>query len=449
MERRQIPGAAVGIQQGKQIACAGFGITNVEHPLPVTDTTLFQIGSISKTFLGTAIMRLVERGEVALDAPVQTYIPEFSLADKESAAGATMRHLLTHTGGWAGDFFHDTGSGDDALARYVADMASLPQLAPLGAHWSYNNAGFTVAGRILELVTRQSYEVALKELVLQPLGLEMAFLDPGEVMTHRFVVGHQKGEDGPEVARPWPLGRATYPMGGLVCHVRDLLRYARFHLGDGRPEGGDGQERLLTSQSLALMQSPQVTVWDSDAWGLPWSVVALGRRSPDQDEGSVRQISHSGGTKGQVSLLALVPERDFALVVLTNAERGGNLTDEVRRWALREYLGIEDPKPEAIEAGEEELAQYAGRYRGFFTDWELGMLAGRLVGQVVYKRGFPNENVPPPPPPQPMTLALCEKDRLFVQDGVAKDAYMDIIRKDGGSIGWLRASGRVHVRERQ
>jgi len=83
---------------------------------------------------------------------------------------------LTHIEGWEGDFFHGTGSGDDALAQYVADMGGQEQVAPLGAVWSYNNSGFCVAGRIIELVTEQSYEAALKDLVWEPLGLERCFL---------------------------------------------------------------------------------------------------------------------------------------------------------------------------------------------------------------------------------------------------------------------------------
>ncbi len=219
--------------------------------------------------------------------------------------------------------------------------------------------------------------------------------------------------------------------------MQDLLRYARFHLGDGRAPGGD-RGRLLSSETLALMQTPQVTVWGSAAWGLPWSLT---------DAGGARQVSHGGGTKGQISLLALVPEHDFALVVLTNAGTGGKLYDEVRRWVLREYLGLEDPKPEAIEASEADLAQYAGRYRGYASDWELGLLNGRLVGQQIYKRGFPNETVPTAPPPPPVTLGLSEQDRLLVLDGPGQGDQGDIVRTKDGAIGWLRIGGRLHVRE--
>jgi CubicO group peptidase (beta-lactamase class C family) len=441
MESKRVPGVAVGVLYKGETFTAGFGVTSVENPLPVTDGTLFQIGSITKTFTGTAMMRLVERGKLDLDATVRTYLPGFRVADEAASAQATVRHLLTHMGGWEGDLFYDTGAGDDALTKYVAEMADLEQLAPIGTVWSYNNAGFCLAGRIIEVVTEQSYRQALQELVLEPLGLHRSYLDPGDVMTHRFVVGHEVGEDGPHVARPWPIGRSTSPAGGIVCDVQDLLRYVRFHLGDGtaQAEGEEpGETRLLTPESMAMMQSPHASVWKGDDWGLSWAL---------HDIDGTRQIDHGGGTNGQVAHLLLIPEHDFALAVLTNADRGGTVTNAVSRWALKEYLGLEEEKPKPIESSEEELAQYVGYYSNPFTDIELGMLGGRLVGQMTYKKGFPSQDSRPPPQPLPVPLALCEKDRLLMVDGPFKGELADIVRKPDGSIGWLRVMGRIRVRE--
>ncbi|MGA9351012.1 MAG: serine hydrolase domain-containing protein [Anaerolineae bacterium] len=435
IEEKGVPGVAVGILHKGETVTAGFGVTNVDHPLPVTDETLFQIGSITKTFTGTAIMRLVEMGKLDLDATVRTYVPDFKVSDETAASQATIRHLLTHMGGWAGDFFDDTGAGDDALARYVANMADLEQLAPLGTVWSYNNAGFSLAGYVIEMVTGKGYQAALKELVLEPLGLNHCYFEPGDVMTYRFAVGHNVSEEGAQVARPWPLPRSVYPAGGITCHVKELLRYARFHLGDGTAEDGT---KLLTPESLSQMHSPQVTIWGSEAWGLTWAV--------DETHGT-RQLSHGGGTTGQVSLLLLIPEHDFAIAILTNADRGGFVTDDVSRWALKQYLGLEIPDPTPLESSEEQLAAYVGRYSRPFADIELGILGGRLVGQMIYKGSFPTKDLPPPPAPPPMSLALCEKDRLLVLDGPFKRAKAEIVRKPDGSIGWLRASGRIHVRE--
>jgi CubicO group peptidase (beta-lactamase class C family) len=435
MKKTGVPGVAVGILHKGETATAGFGVTNAEHPLPVTDETLFQIGSITKTFTGTALMRLVEARQVELDATVQTYLPDFKVDDEAAAAQVTVRHLLTHMGGWEGDYFHDTGAGDDALARYVADMAGLKQLTPPGTVWSYNNAAFSVVGRIIEVVTGKTYEAALKESVLQPLGLQHSFLDPGDILTHRFVVGHQLGDEGAQVARPWPLPRSAYPAGGITCDVQDLMRYARFHLGDGRAEG---ETRLLSAETLAAMHSPQVVVWGKEAWGLSWSV---------DDTAGTRMISHGGGTNGQITLLLLVPEHEFAIAILTNANRGGSVTHKVSQWALKQYLGLEMSDPTPLEASVEDLAAYVGLYSRPTVDVELGILGGRLIGQLIFRGHFPTEDSPPPPPPPPTSLGLCEKDRLLVLDGEAKGDKADILRKPDGSIGWLRTGGRIHVRQ--
>jgi CubicO group peptidase (beta-lactamase class C family) len=442
MERHKVPGVALGVFCDGETQAGGLGVTHVDHPLPVTADTLFQIGSITKTFVGTAALRLVEQGALDLRAPVRTYLPDFRVADEEASAGATLWHLLTHTGGWAGDFFHDTGAGEDALARYVADMADLPQEAPLGTQWSYNNAGFSVLGRVLEVVTGQGFAAALRELVLQPLGLACTFLDPDEVMTRRFVAGHAVERGVPRVARPWGMPAADYPMGGLVSTVVDLLRYARFHLGDGCTEEG---ARLLAPATLAAMQAPEVPIWKGEAWGLSWAVDEVGG-GDEAAPAAVRLVRHGGGTKGQVSHLLLVPSRGFALAVGTNSETGGAITEGVRRWALREYLGLDWPKPQPQEVEPQALAEFAGYYQGYFEDLELAMLAGRLVGQAVYKRGFPSEAVPPPPAPPPVSLGLCEADRLLVLDGPEEGEQAEVVRRADGSIGWLRFGGRLHTR---
>ena len=119
MEETATPGVAVGLLHEGAEHTAGFGVTSVENPVEVTPETLFQIGSITKTFTGTTAMCLVEQGLLDLDAPLRTYLPDLMLGDEDVAARATMRHLFTHTGGWIGDYFDDLGAGDDALARMI------------------------------------------------------------------------------------------------------------------------------------------------------------------------------------------------------------------------------------------------------------------------------------------------------------------------------------------
>jgi CubicO group peptidase (beta-lactamase class C family) len=441
--KKGVPGAAVGVLYKDETYTAGLGVTNTEHPLPVTAETLFQIGSITKTFTCLAVMRLVERGQLDLQAPVRTYLPEFKVADEATSAQVTIWHLLTHMSGWEGDLFRDTGAGDDAMARYMAEMADLEQLAPLGAVWSYNNAGFYLAGYAIEQVTGQRYEAAMQELVFKPLGLERCLFDPGDVITYRFAVGHHAGGSSAQVLRPWPLPRAAYPAGGITTDVRELLRYARFQMGDGSVAGGDGEERLqvLRAETLAAMHTPQAhRHGETEQIGLSWFI---------DDVAATRQLSHGGGTMGQISLLAIFPDQKLAIAVQTNADAGGAITDGVRRWVVEHYLGLQVPKPEPIEASPEDLAAFAGFYARPSADVELGMLNGRLVAQMVFKQGFPSQDSPIPPSPPPSALALCAPDRLLVVAGASEGSQVDVIRKPDGSIGWLRTGGRIYRKKEE
>ncbi len=437
MAEKQVPGVAMGILYDGQTVSEGFGVTNLDHPLPVTADTLFQIGSISKTFSGTLLMRLVEQGKLDLDAPLRTYLPDFKVQDEQVAAQVTARHLLTHTSGWAGDLFIDTGEGEDALEKYVSRMANQAQIAPLGAHFSYNNAGFFLVGYLIEKLAGKPYPQILRESLFEPLGLENACLTAGEVITRSFAVGHHRVQGEVMVARPWGMPRAVNPVGGLIMNVPEILRYAQFQMGDGRIPGAKNGDRILAAESLAAMQTPAVTVWEQDSWGLSWKV--------SQADG-LRLVSHGGGTNGQVSTLLFVPERQFALAVVTNADLGGFVTDEVTRLALELFLGVKLPRPEPIETSLEDLYAFSGRYARPFMEIELGVLGGRLIGQVTYKAGFPDENQPPPPSPPPMTLAPCAPDRLIVLDGDYKNATGDIIRTADGQIGWLRFGSRLNAR---
>ena len=194
---------------GREVyAC--HGVTSIENPLPVDPDTLFLLGSVTKTFTATAVMRLVADGKVELDAPVRRYVPELVLADERAAAEITVLNLLNHTAGLDWRVIVDTGEGDDALARYVAKLAGLELIAPPGARASYSQAGYNLAGRIIEKVTGLTFERAVASLVFEPLGLSHSFFAASDIMTRRFAVGHNRGEDGTlSIARQWKDARAA------------------------------------------------------------------------------------------------------------------------------------------------------------------------------------------------------------------------------------------------
>src|SRR5690349_7670097 len=190
-----IPGVAVGVLADGEEIVATHGVTSVDNPLPVDGRTLFHLASVTKTFTATAMMRLVAEGRVELDAPVRRYVPELELSDEAAAAQVTVLQLLNHTAGLDWNLIDD-GEGDQSLAGFVAKLKDLPLIAPPGARASYSQAGYNLAGRIIEKVTGLSFERSVAELVLAPAGLSNTFFGADDVMVRRFVVGHNSAEDG-------------------------------------------------------------------------------------------------------------------------------------------------------------------------------------------------------------------------------------------------------------
>ena len=413
----QIPGTAIGILSVGEERYAGLGVTSVENPLPVDEDTLFQAGSITKTLTATAALRLADAGRLDLDAPVRTYLPDLRLADEGVAERITMRDLLSHAGGFAGDLFDDLGWGDDAMARIVGRIHEASQLTPLRAVWSYNNAGFYAAGRVIEVVTGATYEDAIRELVL-----DEALFFPWDVMIRRFAVGHYTDDEGTHVAEPWAVPRTAVAAGGLVAGVRTLLRYARLHLDD---------------PSLARMQEPVLPILEDEWMGLSWFV---------KDGRGPRILEHGGTTSGQCAWLTLVPEHGFALAVLTNHARGHALVGHVRERALADYAGVEPWSPVARELAPAELEEYVGAYEAYGGTVRLRLETGRLVLVIEPKGGFPKPDSPPPPAPPPAAVEFTDDDAFYVPDGPLRLQRGRILRDGDGRIEWLRFGHRIHRR---
>ncbi len=427
-----VPGVSLGVFERGKITTRGFGVCSIDNPLPVTDQTLFQLGSISKTYTGTLIMKLIDSGKLRLDAPVRTYIPDFRVQDERASNEATILTLLTHMGGWEGDYFDDTGGGDDALRKAVAGMSRLEQIAPFNTVWSYNNAGYYVAGRIIEVVTGKTYEQALKDLLLDPLDLRRTFVFPADVMTLRFVVGHGGSIERPNVTRPWPLARAAHAVGGITASIKDLLWYGQFHLGDGTVPAGT---RILSEASLKKMHETQAKKnGTDDEMAVTWHIT---------NDGGMRQSSHGGSTVGQRALLTLVHSRQFAIGLLTNSERGAQLNRDVTRAALREYLGVSIADPKPMVGVESELPSYVGNYSRPYSDVIVRLDGGRLLIQSIQKQGFPTPTTPIPPPQAPVPFAMYARDRLVATEGPQAGARAEIIRRTDGSVGWIRLGLRV------
>lgn len=433
--RRQeadVPGMAVGWYKDGRIRTHCEGVTSLSTPHPVCTETLFQIGSIGKTMTTTLIMHLAERGALSLDAPVIEYLPDLELSDPDVTARVTVRHLVTHTGGWAGDHYRQTGRGDDALRVILGDLKSLPQQTDLGKVWSYNNAGFYIAGAIIEKLLQSTYEQAIYDVLCQPLGLECYFF-AHEIITKDFAVGHAHSRKGIQVTTPWEMPRSSNPLGGMVMNIGGLLKYGLFHIADAETSGTP-----VSVSGIRQMREFQIDAGNGfDGQGLGWQLKVID---------GVTIATHAGSANGQPSLLALVPERSFAIAILANADTAASAERAIVKFALATQYGLEKPKLTPDDRFTIPSGEWAGRYSNLESTFTLQEISGQPTMTVHTHHEWLDDLDPPSEDSGPVTLGFYGPDRLVGLDGGYAGRTAEFLRDSKGAIQWFRIQSRAAVR---
>jgi len=421
MARYRVPGVAVGVLYRGREYVRGYGVTNVGRPGPVNGDSLFRIGSVTKTYTGTAMMRLVEEGKVKLDAPARTYLPRLQLADPSVADRVTVRQLLNHSAGWLGDDYSSYGSGTDALTKYVAGMKWLPQLTPPGKILAYNNAAVDLAGRLIEVVTEMPYERAVETLVLMPLGLKRTGFFTDRFDASNITASHDVKNGKPVTdAAAWEFPRSLDPTGGLISSARDQIRYARFHLAYPAMQRDPGPGGTLSFEVDGVC----VTWWQ--------------RRTAE----GVPAFGHLGSWGGQNSDLLLVPTRRFAMSILTNSTSGSMIIADIDRsgWALERFAGLHNPPaiPQALSA--RALAAYEGRYESWTVPPDGSpQKPERLIVELRASGGGLRAS-------GDLELSLTFYQRpnyVITTDAQGLSKRSDFVRDSNGRIAWYRDNGRV------
>jgi len=438
MTEYRVPGVAFGVVKNGETALRGFGVTSVDDPQPITPDTLLTIASISKTVTTTAMMKLADQGRVELKAPVRKYVPDFRVQDEAVSREVTLWHLLTHTPGWEGQISAED-RGTEALAHFATVvMHDLPQLATPGSVWSYNNAGFSLAGRVIEVVTGRNIHDALRELVFAPLGLTRTFTRLPDAMTYRMTLGHREQGDRTVVLRPFQT-TSGITAGGVMTSTADLLRYAKFHMGDGT--GADGRPHI-SQTLLQQMQSPQLKKNSTtDEMGMGWHLRRLG---------GVQTMAHGGTLNGHCLLLEFVPDRNLAFAILTNHSDGWRLIQDVEAAVLKSYEGLTLAPSQAIAhrgvseamtshsnplAAQPALDEYVGVYRRP----PVGTVEVRQTGgSLVISTGNQQTGT---------TITFYGPDVAYATTGNYLGRPFEFVRTSEGRIGWIRVDGRIAKRD--
>jgi CubicO group peptidase (beta-lactamase class C family) len=365
-----VPGAALGVLADGEMADAATGLLSLATGVEATPDSVFQIGSTTKLWTASLVMQLVDEGLLDLDEPVRRHLPEFRLSDEAAAASITARQLLSHTAGFEGDIFTDTGKGDDCLEKFVLTLGDTPQLFAPGERFSYNNAGYCVLGRLVEVLREKPFDDCLRERLFTPLGLTHVANGPYEAIMFRAAVGHVRPTPDAELqpAPFWALARSNAPAGSMLAmRARDLLTFAQMHMNAGRAADGTA---VLSADAIRMMHEPVVELPKlglmGDAWG-------LGPELFRTSDGLL--TGHDGNTIGQAAFLRFVPGKGVAVALLTNGGDTFALYRDVFGHLLKELAGVVLPPLPAPPAAPRRID--ASRYVGTYSTEVVDMIVSQ------------------------------------------------------------------------
>lgn len=316
METKEIPSLSIALVDGDGIIWAsGFGITGTGAD-PV-----YRVGSVSKLFTDIAVMQLVERGELDLDAPLADYLPEPSFASE-----ITLRQLMSHRAGLireppVGNYFDPT---EPSLADTIASLDGIPLVYEPGSRTKYSNAGIAVVGYVLETTQDMPFTDYVQENVLARFGMSRSsFVPPADVATGTMWTYDGRVFDAPT----FQLGIA--PAGSLYATVEDLARFMRALF-----RGGDG---VVAPETLASMFEPQFRDRDPSAsYGLGFSVSELD---------GARMMRHGGAIYGFSTELAFLPDEKLGVVAVASKDFTNAVVNRIAHHALRALVARREGRP--------------------------------------------------------------------------------------------------------
>jgi CubicO group peptidase (beta-lactamase class C family) len=317
----------------------------------MTPDTGFLLGSVTKLLTTTVLLRLVDRGEVALDDPVGRHVPEFTLKDRDAADAISIRMLVNHTNGMDADALMPSPvRGRDASKSYTAHLPNIDVVFEPGCGIHYTNPGFVVAARLVEEHTGLPFERAIQQELLDPAGMAGATLLQTQAFLRRTAVGAFAGADGLRATDVFTLPESGAGAGSTaIVTVADMLAFGRLHLAGGGP--------VLSRELVELMREPSYDLGVAGSYpiGLGWWLAPIC---------GTTAYWHAGGSPGGTSSFCILPDLDAVIVSFATGPDGPLLNDLLHSAALEQLTGraVEPPLAYAPEPIDPALA---GEYRSF------------------------------------------------------------------------------------
>lgn len=340
-ERFGVPGCAVlVVHDGEVVLRAGFGSRDLAKDLPVRTSTLFPIGSSTKTFTAALCALAVDEGLIGWDAPIADHLPGFALQDPVATRELTLRDMLAHRSGLPRHDLLWYAASDGSLTRddLISALRHLPANRGFRQAWQYNNLVFTTAGELAGRLFGSSYEDAVRTHLLKPLGMSRTGFSVSESQhdpdaARPYVVDPDGGEP---VEVPFASLDLVGPAGNINSTVEDLTGWLLDLL--GRPQG----EPVLSATALELLRTPVMPLSEVSPLTIGRSVGYAAGLAVDDYRG-FRVLHHGGNIDGFSSQVSLIPETGSGVVVLTNRSSTG-LRDALPYVLYDRLLGL-DPQP--------------------------------------------------------------------------------------------------------
>lgn len=368
MDRQSIPGLALAVLSGDRVLLSkGYGFANLEHRVPVTPQTMFQSGSVGKMFTAAAVMALVERGTLDLEAPVRTYLPDAPA----SWSAIRLHHLLSHTSGipdYTGDTFDyrkDYTEGDLATMAFALTLEY-----PAGQRWNYSNTGYVLLGVIISKVTGKPYWEYLRERLFTPAGMRTArVISESDVVPNR-AAGYLVNAEGQYTNQNWvaPLTNTTAD-GSLLLSLDDMVAWAKVVRA----------RSVIAPASWTRLQSPAtLNSGRPYPYGMGWFVEELNGHP---------YLQHGGAWQGFKAQLSYFAASDLTVVVLANSRTADQLAIANRVGAAIDPALVPPAPPETPLAGvDPAITTYVRQVLEKTQRGELGLDDFEFVRQTVVPR---------------------------------------------------------------
>jgi CubicO group peptidase (beta-lactamase class C family) len=338
VRKHHVPGAQFAIYHGGLTVAHEIGELEFGTGLRVTRDAVFPISSITKFFTATVAMILVADGDVDLDAPIRDYVPEMG----NLGAVINLRQLLSHTSGLAESSGMEEKSSS-SLRHYIAEhVRGRTLVQPPGTGFSYSNPGYIVAGRLIETVTGMSWSEAVESILLRPLGIEPAYVNPAQTIPPRrqIATGHSANT---ALGRIRPvrqeLAPAFAPAAALAVSAVDLVKLGLIHVGLGKPEV------LPAAYARQMRQAiPRADPFGlADGWG---PGLAVYRHQPAEWAG------HDGNGNGTSCYVRINPADGWVVALTSNSNTGAGLWQEFQAELARVGVPINPPRIPTLDGPE-------------------------------------------------------------------------------------------------